>query len=191
MKFNDSILNNADIGQIFFLSSINKANQLLTDVFGLNFYDNDPSIIGINADKDQYRYEVVFNYNGGKIQSVLNYDKTGDDNLQELLYISEHDERIDSETIYFPDDIRTFNDAINKCMAYLEDKYNINFTPLDPGEADENITSVNFNENEETWEAAFIDNNQEAEIKAQYKKDKDGISALNISRFRKHVIYLD
>lgn len=72
----------------------------------------------------------------------------------------------------------------------MEEKYDINFTPLDPDEKDNNIKKVISTEADNRWIAIFITNDHESLFRAEYMVyDKQPL--LQITQFKTHVIYFE
>lgn len=187
MKFSESLLKDSEIGCNIFDNSVNKAKVLLSEIFELDFINSDKKIVSINENSDNYFFEVIFSIDDREIKALLNYEKINDDILSEVLIIKElHNFNI---PIQINDNDYSFNNIINKAMDYLEEKYDIDFTPIDPEAKDKNIYKIVSDVKNNIWEVLFISSDYEAIFKAEYNNDKKPY--LKILQNNNHIIYLD
>jgi hypothetical protein len=186
MKLSESLLYKSEFGAKIFNSSLDKAKNLLSDIFDLDFNNPDPKIIQINDDSTEYKYELWFDINGRKITALFNFEKQHDDILSEVLRISE----TVVEFILIEDESKDYNNIVRKAMDYLENRYDIDFIPLDPEEENKNIIDVKF-EKDESWYAKFVSENHESVFIAEYVHKTDEKASLKLTQFKHHIIYLE
>ena len=150
MKFSGSLFENKDIGNRIFDNSIIRTKTLLKDVFALHFECPDPNIIKVNRDMDEWIFEVIFKMNESEITAIFNYDVEDhcNDIVREILTISEYN----IEKVIIPGveeegkkEEELYLENVKRIQDYLESRYELNFTPLDPAEKESNIISVTSN----------------------------------------------
>lgn len=185
MRFSKSLLQDKDIGKKIFNSSIEKTKQLLSDIFELDFTVENSMIKEVIKDDYLYFFKMIFNFKNREISATLNYEPEEIDVVQETLNISE----IVEEEIQIKDIPNDYQKAINKVMDILEEKYEINFTPLNPSEIDNNIKNIN-NQNF-CWEVIFIHNDHEGEFKAIYTHNEKEGSSLTVIEHKQHIIFFE
>lgn len=184
MKLSESLLKEKDFGQRIFKNSIDKTKKILANIFQLDFENQDTRILSILEDKEKFNWSVMFDIEGRKIIAYFNFENKQDDILSEVLEITELEELNIHINV-----MGNFQNTENSIMEILENKYDINFTPLDPDEVDPNIREINSNSQENKWEAYFTSPDHEAEFKAEYIH---GIQDyIKISQYKKHKIYLE
>ncbi len=191
MKFSKSLLKTEDIASKIFKNGVMKSKELLTEVFGLDFRNNDERIVSISDNEDLFKYEVVFSLNDRHITVKFSFDEdSNSDIVSEVLEINE----IEKEDIISIDidksNISNFNSNIDKIIDYLEKRFELNFTPLDPEDKDEKIKQiVKKEENLNTiWYVKFIQEYHEGSFELYYNHiDK----SIELTKNKKHKIYLD
>lgn len=195
MKFSSSLLENKDISTKIFNNSIAKANLLLKDVFGLNFDGNDLNIKKINEDADKFRYGVIFTLNGREITVSLTYnDEDNSDILTEVLSICES---ISENFIAFAsiknvkEADSQFFDNVKEVQNYLEEKFDLNFTPLDPDDKDINIVSIELKEDNFTMNSIFKQEHHEGTFEVKYKFVPGQKQIVTLIQHKQHKIYLN
>ncbi|MBU3173278.1 hypothetical protein [Clostridium estertheticum] len=187
MKLSKSLLDEKEIGQKIFKSGLNKAKNLLTDVFDLDFRNGDSKIINIEDDSDNLKYEILFDMNGRKITALFTFEEYQDDILREVLIIREL-VVVNIPVEEVPNDI---DKTIIKIMEILEEKYGINFTPLDPENEDKNIKEINTNEKNDCLKVIFTSEDHEAKFKAEFKYKQGKMGFLKIEQHKEHLIYFE
>jgi len=186
MKFSHSLLNTDDIGLKIFNNGVQKSKELLTEVFGLDFINGDSRIVGIVDDCKNYNFEVIFNLNGREITVDFIFE-TEKDIVIEVLRIRE----IEECSIEFNSISDDFIVNINKVFDYLEDEFDLDFTPLDPIDIDTNIKEINKNQDEKTLKIIFTQDHHEGWFEAEYKYIQDEKQIIKIVQYKEHKIYLD
>ncbi|MCT4584048.1 MAG: hypothetical protein N4A54_03900 [Peptostreptococcaceae bacterium] len=187
MKFSYSLLKNTDIRQKLYSNGVAKTKELLKDVFGLDFEKEDPKIIDIKVQEKEFCFGVIFLLNGRKISAGYGLEKEKDNIVSEILLITETEE----EKVIIKNISNKFEDNINKVQEYLEERYELNFTPLDPNEKDENIIEIINNKADLTWEVTFIQEHHESKFIARFMQIENTTYNMQITQLKKHKIYLD
>lgn len=186
MKLSESLLHEKEFGERIFKSSLDKAKTLLTEIFDLDFINNDPKIINIIDEPENYKFEIIFDIRGRKITALFNFENDHDDILSEVLRIKE----TSVNDIFILDKAENFKDTVKNAMDYIEEKYDIDFTPLDPEEENKNIISTKYIK-DESWLAIFNSDYYEAEFKAEYIFIPGSEAYLTITQCKNHIIYLE
>lgn len=193
MKFSGSLLQSKSIGERFFYNSLNKVNSLLSSIFGLDF--SGEKGIKINKNIDEYNYSVSFILDGHEINAVFEYEVEDYQNniLSEVLTIIENDVEITSfENGCSHDQLQDrFLSCVHEIQKYLENKYEIDFTPLIPGENDPKIVSTNCNINDLTWESIFTQDHLDGQFIIHYKFLDNPTESYKTIIKRCHKIILD
>lgn len=184
MKFSESLLKEKDIGQRIFLNSLSKSKALLKDIFGLDFEKDDPKILKLEEDSNEYKFKVSFLLNNREIKALFEFKKENEGIVSEVLKIHE----LDAEEIILTR-YDNFKNVTNEIMDILEKKYELNFTPLDPGERDENIKLFSCNQKEQILRIVFTTDDNEAEFEVLYKFPDN--KNLIISECKQHLIYIE
>ncbi len=196
MKFSGSLLGNNDIGIKIFNNSIVKTKNLLKDVFGLDFDGADPNINKIDEDKENFRYGVVFTLNGREIAAEFTYEAEdfSNDIVTEMLCISEYT----TEDILLPEaksaggeDKKLFWENVKGIQDYLENRFELNYTPLDPEEKDKNIISAASDEERLTWVSIFTQDHQEGSFEVKYNFVAGHEQKVKLVHHKQHKIFLD
>lgn len=188
MKLSESLLYEKEIGQKIFISRLNKAKRLLSEVFEINFDIDDSKIL--NTKETYLKYEILFKLKNRRLIAIFTFEKDYEDILKEVLKIQEKE--VTCIPITIDDGKNNFKDIIKKIMAKLEEKYDINFIPLDPEEDDKNIKKVISNEVEGLWEATFTSDNNESEFKVKYQQIDNNVEpSFELTEYKQHLIYLD
>lgn len=186
MKFSKSLINDKEFGHKFFNSRLNKAQSLLTDVFELDFTGNDSKVIDELKIPEQFKYSIKFKFNGRELTAKFQFVYCLEDLFTETFEIKE----IAVIKVPLVAPANDFKSVVNEILEILEEKYDINFTPLDPDEEDTNIKKVILREADTRWVATFITNDHEAVFKAEYTLiDKQPL--LRITQYKTHIIYFE
>ncbi|HPT76974.1 MAG TPA: hypothetical protein PLF27_07475 [Sedimentibacter sp.] len=180
MKFSKSLLNNGYVRERIFENGINKTRKILHYVFG--------DIYGVKevVSHENFSYKAEFVFSDRPITALYRLDQEDDEIVKELIEICEVEEK---NVCITPDQevvINDFWDVVKKVQDYLENEFEIDFTPLDPAEKDEKIKDIKHDENNKTWQVTFTQDHQEGYFIATYK-DK----CLRITHYKKHNILLD
>lgn len=196
MKFSGSLLEDKDIGIKIFNNSLNKCKTLLKDIFGLNFEGEDPNIINVNEDTKNYNFSVVFNINNREIIANFNYEAEESSNNMVIEILNIKEPCIEIVELLSPetkgmDDKENFFSNLNKVQDYLERNFEINFTPLDPDEKDENINSVNLDEKSLSWNARLTQDYNEGYYEVIYRYLPEQAQHFIINHYNHHKIFLD
>jgi hypothetical protein len=196
MKFSGSLLENKDIGTRIFNNSVSKTKNLLKDIFGLNFEVTDPNINSLIEDTENYRFETIFTLNSRKITAGLFYEVEDltNDIITETLTITEHA----NENVLLPGAVKAgteyrklFWENVKRVQDYLEKRFELNYTPLDPEDKDENIISVAHDERNFTWKSVFKQDHQEGNFEVKYNFVAGQDQYIAIVQNKQHKIFLD
>jgi hypothetical protein len=187
MKYSRALLDTAEIGSKLYSNSVSKTKELLTDIFGLSFDPDDDRILSFSNNPDTMVFEVKFRLNERTIYATHSYEKCGDDLVQEVVVITESV----TEDLPLPDLPTDYKKAIDHVMDLLEEKYDLDFTPLDPLEEDENISIINNDPSDGRMEVVFKHEDHEAVFTAVFRFMENGSSDLTVKQNKRHVIYLD
>lgn len=185
MKFSIGLLHDKDIGEKIFHKGVAKSNKLLKDIFDLNFNDDVPDLEDFTLDYEKRVYKLSFHFKERYIKALLTYVPVDVDVIQDVLEIYEED-----KTAYFKDlDVYDYYNAVETAIEILENKYKLNFTPLDPEERDINILDLKSNE-PDLFEVAFTQDDYEGTYKASVDI-KEGFFVLSVTHMIKNTIYLE
>lgn len=181
MKFSESLLKDKELGGRVFESSIKKSEKLLSDIFGIDFERGveEKNIISYKKDKDSYLYEVVFKFKEREIKADLTFEPENDI-FSEVLKIFEYSEEI------IEIQGNSFNEKVKNIISILEEKYGLDFVPLDPEQVDKNIKKISSDEEFSNWETKFTADHHESTFNAKLENDK-----LTIKEDKEHLFYLD
>jgi hypothetical protein len=196
MKFSGSLLENKDIATRIFSNSVSKTKSILKDIFGLNFEGSDPMIKAVTEEVESFKFDVVFTLNEREITADFKYEveDLAGDIVTEILTISEStSERIKMADIRADtkDGKQLYWKYVNGLQDYLESKFELNFTPLDPEEKDSNIISINPDEDNLSWICAFNQEHQEGRYEATFQLTPGKDQYMLLTQRKKHMIYLD
>lgn len=187
MKYSKSVLLEGDFQKKIFEKGVEKCKEFLTDIFGVDFNENDEKITNVLEDFENKTFEVWLCLGKRTIFVSFAYEEDDDDFIQEILTIEE----TNSENVSVNNIPSDYTKAVNHVMDLLEEKYELEFTPLDQSEKDENIKTVYNQPNENIMEVIFTHEDHEATFKAVFRFVGSGESSLNVEQFKKHIIYLD
>lgn len=186
MKFSTSLLSDVGIRKKLFTSGVEKSKELLALIFGLDF-NSDNNILTINEQAELFTYTVSFLYHGRTLTASYGLE-TKEDNLEtEVLSVAETDKeyvRLDKAT-------ESFSKNVNLIIEYLENRFELNFTPLDPAEDDKNILEINFDEKEQIWQVTFLNEKIEGKIIAAYMLAEKEEQTLQLTYLKKNIIIFD
>jgi len=188
LKFSKSLLSNNDIRQKLFLNGVEKSKELLKYIFGIDFNLDDLNAV---ADEKEFTFSLIFKFGNALISAKYSLHKENDTEiLQEILEIVEKDES-STEVYLTGNDKRLTNndywDSLKKVQDYLESRFDINFTPLDPSDKDKRILELNYDEENKFWETKFIQDHQEGYFTATYTDCRN----LKLIHWKIHTIVLD
>lgn len=182
MRFSRSLLENEDIKRNIYQKGVSKSKKVLTDIFGLDFESKNANIVNSDENESKLNLDISFIFNDRKIAAKYYFDEDKDDMLNEILLITENEK----EAIQLDNVSEDFISNINKIQDILEEKYELNFTPLDPEEEDMNIIAIESTSN--SWKVIFNQDFHEGKIIASYK---EGDHVIQIDILREHRIYID
>lgn len=185
MKFSKNLLNDPDIKNRLFDSSVQKTNAFIKEIFMVNVERDAHLVKGDKIlDRDKYKYGLVIVKDGRNIGIGCCLEEV-DGMFAEVINIFEV--RID--TIPLPSKM-SYNEICDYAQTYLEGKYDLNFTHIDPEVKDDKILKIEEDPNQFLWKALFVqpyhDGNHLAQITIS-----DGNLVLETVTNAKHKIYLD
>lgn len=187
MKYSKALLKDNDIGMKLYDNSVAKSKELLSDIFGLTFVPQDERIVRISENPETKVFEVEFKLSDRTIFATQSYESDAEDLVQEILNISESV----VEDIPLVDIPSNYDQALHRVMDILEQKYDLNFTPLDPHDTDKNIKMVQSQLDEHAMAVIFVCEDQEALFTATFIFVDNGASSLSVKQDKQHTIYLD
>lgn len=180
MKFSKGLLNDKDIMKKIYDSSVDKSKSMLKDIFGIDFEENDSRIKEIFQNDDEFK--VDFEFNGRDITGELEFGEEGDSAISQLVIKETVEKVVDFEKV------NDYNHAVNLAMNFLEDNYELEFTPLDPQDKDEQIQDVR--EDGKTYEVSFKRDYHEGSFVTKLSYEGERASLL-ITENKRNSIYLD
>lgn len=208
MKFSKTLLDNDEIRKRVFENGIDKANELLEYIFGADvcnsineiinendkeFYDDVSFIVDtdsnimINKQTLIMQYGISFNYNNRDINfiySICESDKD-EDLLEEIINIREFNVKEEKIEIMNKKD---FYKAIEEVENFLEERFDLNFTPLNLDIRDENIFDITIDEECNEWRVTFKQDDFEGEYISIFNLDDNSLKLIEI---KDHKVYLD
>lgn len=191
MRFSKSILFDKSIGTNLFNGMVDKTNKFIKDVYDIDVNSNDARIRSINADDNNYRYGMIINYGERNIGIGCSFEKeeNRDDTFSEVLHIVE----VYNESVSIPESKckDSYNKLVDSTQTYLENRYGLNFTPIDPETNDPNIIDVEENENQYIWKALFAQAHHEGRYEVQMSGDPKVGACIKVIANKRHKIYLD
>lgn len=185
MKFSRSLLAVDGAGERIFNGSVDKAKALLKSIFDIDFNCVGTEIKDFSVNYGTNVFTTVFEYLGRTITAKLSYVSVQDDIIQDILEISEEPVSVLVEN-GISNDLKT---SVNKALDILEERYNLNFTPLDPDDKDNNIKNI-INPDSESMTIRFTQDDHEGEYTASIFIH-EGLYNLSVISEIKHLIYLD
>lgn len=188
MKFDKSLINDKEAGIKLFKNRLKKAQEMLKEIFEVNFTSYDPMILHVDDKSEQFKYEAVFKLNERTITAIFEFEEHLNSGiLVEVLKIKE----TEIKDIPIITDTLSFKIVVNRILSILEGVYDINFTTLDLDEEDEHIKKVISNETENFWAAIFTTEENEGAYKAEYILSESKQPFLRITNYKKHIICFD
>jgi hypothetical protein len=188
MKFSENLIYESHFGSKIFNKYVDNIKGLLSEIFEIDFSNLDSNKICENLNLTDYIYEVKFHLEDRNIDihSAFSFEKDKKDLLSGVLKINE----ISIDKWIIECDSNNYNNIINAIMTYLEEKYDIDFTPLNLDEENKNIKNVEVNQ-DESWASNFTSNNHESEFFAEFHYDTGKEHVLKITQIKAHAVYLD
>lgn len=186
MKFSSNLLSDTEIRNKLFKSGVEKSQELLTLIFGLDFNSQDTNIINVDKQPEQFTYTVSFLYHGRTLTASYGLQPEG--LLEsEILSVAE----TDKEIVTLENATDSFSSNVNLIIEYLEKRFDLNFTPFDPGEDDKNILEINFDEREQVWQTIFLTECFEGKVIAAYMLTEKQKQTLQLTYLKNHIIIFD
>ena len=189
MKLSKSVLLDEFIGEKLFNGMKDKTNKFIKDIYDIDV--NDASIKSVNTDIKNYRYAIIFNHSGRSIGIGCSFedDEKTDDMICEVLHIVE----VDNKSISIPNTNieRTYNELVDAAQTYLENNFDLNFTPIDPNTNDPKIIGVEENENQYIWKTLFTQPYHDGRYEVYVSVVPHTGAYINIVANKRHKIYLD
>lgn len=185
VKFSRSLLSVGEVGDRVFNGSIDKAKELLSSIFGIDFECGGDGIKDFSINYGTNVFTTVFEYLGRSITAKLSYIPVNDDIVQDILEIIEEPVTVLTKSKLSDD----FKKAVNTAMDILEEKFDINFTPMDLDEKDANIKEIRILE-PESMTISFIHDDQEGEFTAAVFIN-EGFYNLSVIHLKKHIVFFD
>ena len=146
MKATKTILKDKEIGKKIYEKGLRQAKQLLNEIFSVNF-DSLENFKHYKEDSDAYSFEAVFDFNNREVRASFQFYPEDNDMLSEVLDIWTDSVEIKKPIFIFSNE---YKERISQLMSFVEKNYDVNFTPLDPEEIDEQILYVK--DNDDVWE---------------------------------------
>lgn len=190
MRFSKSLIEDKSIRDKLFLQGIKKSNEVLEDIFGIDFTEDDPRVTDKYSNEDMFYYGFRLELNGRKLNVEYKLNKNEEDLLAEVLEISEV-ETENIEIICDKPDENNFNYVVSRLQEQLEDKYGIYFQPLDPEDRDERIKEIVLDEKYGVWQVKFTEEFKEGEVFVCYLYTNEPKQTAKIIHRNRHEIYLD
>lgn len=187
MIFSKSLLEDNDIGKRIIENSIEKSKSLLNEIFDLDCVNASSNIKELHQGENMNIFKVVFMFGDREINVTLEYEGCGEDLVKEVLIIRESSE----ESIVLDVPGRDYKSACDAVMNYLEEKYQLDFTPLDPDEEDSNIASIRDDAEDMIYKVCFTHDDHEAIFTAALVYKEDIKQILKINQDKKHCIYFE
>lgn len=178
MKYSVSLIDSEDKAKTLLSEVFIKGREIIDSLYniGIDF----PVDRHFHSNSESYRYTIKHSD-----QLMFTFALTKIDKFyHEIVRIIEHKE---FETII--EDQENNKMAIHKAIDYLEEKYDLDFTPLNPDNPDKRINFVESNGNK--LKASFILNDVDSIYSVEFTCDDGKNGHLKISEDITHTIFLD
>lgn len=185
LKFSKSLLNDSLIRKRLFQAGIEKSQSLIKQIFNVDKTE----LKEILKKESEYIYSIQFMFKDRIISAC--YSLKDDCNiLTELFEIRETSEE-SFEIALNENDLRPtesdFWNSVKKVQDFLESKFTINFTHVDPEEKDSRIKEIKYDENSCVWNCSFTQDDLEGYIDVKYTN----FQSLKITQYMIHNIFFD
>lgn len=188
MRFSKNLLDDNEIRDRLFQSSVQKTNNFIREIFQVDV-ESDANLIKGNKiiDRNNYKYGLVIAKDGRSIGIGCCLEEVENDMYAEVINIFE----VLIDNLPLPDqEDMSYNEMCDYAQTYLEDKYDLNFTPIDPENNDANILSIEEDPDKFLWKALFVQPYHDGQHLAQINI-VDGTLILETVTNSRQKIYLD
>ncbi len=191
MKFSKDLLDDVEVKSRMFDSTVQKTNNFVKDIYLIDADKGDHRIKSNKViDLENYRYGLVISIGNRNIGIGCNLEGVDDTNNMVTEVINIFEAQIDKVTI--PNAGKMFyNELLDYAQTYLEDKYGLNFTPIDPDDKDSNILSIEEDPVTFYWKALFVQPYHDGHYVSKINVTERDQVTLETVINKRHKVYLE